>query len=118
MEKIILGLEHCAEDGCKGCPYVDDCNAADGFSVLAADALAYIRQLEAERAAAVTDMRQASIYLCCACKKYHHAVRGVSHHYCEVIGEREDFTGAISCGMFEWRGVQKEETNEENPHTL
>lgn len=64
-----------------------------------------VHQLEAERDAAVADLRQASIYLCCACKKYHPAVRGVSHHYCEEIGERDDFTGAISCGMFEWRGV-------------
>ena len=117
-DEIKKGLECCSKSTCEPCcPYgnAENCNFA---IYLLEDVLAYIRQLEAERAAAVTDMRQASIYLCCACKKYHHAVRGVSHHYCEVIGEREDFTGAISCGMFEWRGVQKEETNEEDPHTL
>lgn len=70
-----------------------------------ADALAYIRQLEAERDAAVADMKQAAIYLCCACDNYHPAVRGVSHHYCEKLGKRDDFTGAISCGMFKWRGL-------------
>lgn len=106
-DEIKKGLECCTSRDCGGskCPYFNEksCNAAKS-----ADALALIRQLEAERDAAVADMRQASIHLCCACKKYHHAVRGVSHHYCEVIGEREDFTGAISCGMFEWRGVQKE----------
>lgn len=47
---IKKGLEHCSEDGCKKCPYEDDCNMADGFSVLAADALALIQQLEAENA--------------------------------------------------------------------
>ena len=38
-EKVIDGLEHCAEDGCKGCPYEPDCKMADGFSELAKDAL-------------------------------------------------------------------------------
>lgn len=45
-EDIKNGLEHCAEDGCKRCPYEDDCYMTDGFSVLAWDALAYITQLE------------------------------------------------------------------------
>ena len=45
-EEIKEGLEHCSEDGCKGCNYEEDCNMADGFSVLAFDALAYIQQLE------------------------------------------------------------------------
>lgn len=67
------------------------------------------QKLEAERDAAIEDMKQTAIYLCCACKNYHHAVRGVSHHWCEVFGKRDDFTGAMSCGMFKWRGVQKEE---------
>lgn len=45
-DEIKKGLNHCSEDGCKQCPYKDDCDMADGFSVLAGDALAYIRQLE------------------------------------------------------------------------
>lgn len=45
-EEIKQGLEHCSEDGCKGCTYEEDCNMADGFSVLAYDALAYIRLME------------------------------------------------------------------------
>lgn len=45
-EEIKKGLRHCSEDGCKSCNYEDDCNMADGFSVLAFDALAYIQQLE------------------------------------------------------------------------
>ena len=47
-EEIKKGLECCAEDGCKGCPYEDDCRMADGFSEVANDALAYIQQLEAK----------------------------------------------------------------------
>lgn len=47
-EIIKDGLNHCSEDGCKGCPYVEDCNMADGFSELAKDALTYIRMLETE----------------------------------------------------------------------
>lgn len=46
-EEIKKGLNHCSEDGCKGCNYKEDCDMADGFSVLAFDALAYIKQLEA-----------------------------------------------------------------------
>lgn len=45
-DEIKKGLRHCSEDGCKGCPYKEDCDMADGFSVLAYDALAYIQQLE------------------------------------------------------------------------
>lgn len=45
-EEIKKGLQHCSEDGCKGCNYEDDCDMADGFSVLASDALVYIQQLE------------------------------------------------------------------------
>lgn len=45
-EDIKKGLRHCSEDGCKHCPYEDDCHLSDGGSELAADALAYIVQLE------------------------------------------------------------------------
>lgn len=45
-DEIKNGLNHCSKDGCKQCPYNDDCNMADGFSVLAYDANAYIQQLE------------------------------------------------------------------------
>lgn len=45
-DEIKKGLRHCSEDGCKGCNYKSDCDMADGFSVLAFDALAYIQQLE------------------------------------------------------------------------
>lgn len=45
-EKVIKGLEHCSEDGCKECPYEQDCTMADGFSELASDALALLKEQE------------------------------------------------------------------------
>lgn len=44
--EIKRGLRHCSEDGCKECNYEEDCYMADGFSVLAFDALSCIQQLE------------------------------------------------------------------------
>ena len=55
-DEIKNELNHCSEDGCKQCPYKYDCDMADGFSVLAGDAIAYIHQLERERDAAVEDL--------------------------------------------------------------
>jgi hypothetical protein len=46
-DEIKKGLRHCSEDGCKHCPYEDDCHLSDGGSELAADAHDYIVQLEA-----------------------------------------------------------------------
>lgn len=46
-DEIKKGLLHCSEDGCKGCNYAEDCDMTDGFSVLASDALRYIRDMEA-----------------------------------------------------------------------
>ena len=45
-DDIKKGLECCSEDGCKKCPYWEDCHMADGFSELAGDALALIQQLQ------------------------------------------------------------------------
>lgn len=47
-EKVLSGLEHCSEDGCKGCPYEQDCTMCDGFSVLAKDALELLKGKESE----------------------------------------------------------------------
>lgn len=46
-EEIKQGLAHCAADDCDYCPYEPDCMV--GTDALEADALDYIRQLEAER---------------------------------------------------------------------
>lgn len=48
-EKVIKGLEHCSEDGCKDCPYETDCTMCDGFSLLAKDALTLLKEQEAVR---------------------------------------------------------------------
>lgn len=45
-EKVISGLTHCSEDGCKGCPYEDDCKTIDRFSLLARDALELLQEQE------------------------------------------------------------------------
>ena len=45
-EKVIDGLEHCAEGGCKGCPYAFDCLIAIGASELANDALELLKEQE------------------------------------------------------------------------
>ena len=49
-DEIKKGLECCSEDGCKSCPYEQDCYTTDGFSALAADALDLIQQLQDENA--------------------------------------------------------------------
>lgn len=47
-EKVLSGLEHCSEDGCKGCPYEPDCKMCDGFSLLAKDAQELLKGKESE----------------------------------------------------------------------
>lgn len=50
-EEIKQGLASCAginEGNCKKCNYREECTLADGFSVLAYDALEYIKELEAK----------------------------------------------------------------------
>ena len=136
-DEIKKGLECCSEDGCKKCPYWEDCNMADGFSELAGDALAFIqqlqddlqlekkrtdalamelavlknakkqledhlreatkkvKQLEAERDAAVESMR--SDPHCC-----YHCVNMTKRGICQSEPRADGH-------CFEWRGVQKEE---------
>ena len=57
-EEIKLGMEHCAEIGCKDCPYEEDCNLFDRFSNLAEDAYFYIQQLEQDNAQKDERIRQ------------------------------------------------------------
>ena len=120
-DEIKKGLECCSEDGCKSCPYEQDCYTTDGFSALAADALALIQQLQddnaqqarcienmtdklnamndevaklqAERDAAVSDINIARP--CRICKNNTGAY--ICSH-CDIPGRE-----------FEWRGAQKEE---------
>ena len=57
-EEIKRGMEHCAEIGCKGCPYEEDCKMFDGFSIPAEDAYFYIQQLEQDNARKDERIRQ------------------------------------------------------------
>lgn len=52
-EEVKSGLASCAgiaEGDCKKCNYREECSLSDGFSVLAYDALEYIKKLEAKLA--------------------------------------------------------------------
>ena len=103
-DEIKNGLNHCSEDGCKQCPYKYDCDMADGFSVLAGDALDYIQQLERERDAAVEDLKSvvASNYFdgdyCKLCK--YNEPDGECYHTCIPYSSKWGW---------EWRGVQEGE---------
>ena len=101
-DEIKNGLNHCSEDGCKQCPYKYDCDMADGFSVLAGDAIAYIHQLERERDAAVEDLE----------------AMGESMAYCDTClynntNYKEEPCSSCMSGYFinnwQWRGVQEDE---------
>ena len=119
-DEIKDGLEHCAEDGCKKCPYEDDCNMADGFSVLAADALAYIQQLEAdnaelltkveqlqaERDALISDFEQYDELPCALCEHYSKEESDIPCKICKNLATPTD---EDKVSQWEWRGVQKEE---------
>lgn len=49
-ERVKKGLKCCWEDGCKGCPYEENCQLGDGGSDLAGDTLEYIRGIEEKKA--------------------------------------------------------------------
>lgn len=85
----------------------------DGLNIMLGQAQSMLETRTRERDAAIEDMQKSALYLCQVCKKYHPAVKGVHAHFCEQLGQRTDFNGAIACGMFEWRGVQ-EVDNAEN----
>ena len=101
-DEIKNGLNHCSEDGCKQCPYKYDCDMADGFSVLAGDAIAYIHQLERERDAAVEDLE----------------TMGEARAYCDTClhnntNHKEEHCSSCMSGYlinnWQWRGVQESE---------
>lgn len=67
----------------------------------------YIRLLQTERDAAIHDMNEAQSIVCLICKNYYQPDPAVKKYGCKVLGEHFG-EGSIFCGMFEWRGVQKE----------
>ena len=101
-DEIKNGLNHCSEDGCKQCLYKYDCDMADGFSVLAGDAIAYIHQLERERDAAVEDLE----------------TMGEAMAYCDTCLYNNTNCNEEPCircmsgyliNKWQWRGVQEDE---------
>lgn len=99
-DEIKKALECCFHDSaqCGECPYYPvSCDRE-----LVRDAREYIRQLEAERDAAVEDLESYATLKCFACKYYEVELTEVPCNECKIVceGNRD---------MFEWRGVQKEE---------
>lgn len=95
-EEIKKGLECCIDGDaiCTQCPYCDV--APECRKALRADYRALIQQLEAERDAAVNDLK--CNWKCASCKNYTKPVTKCPHFH--------------KCGLayihWEWRGVQKE----------
>lgn len=118
VDEVKKGLKAHAEDCCCDCPYWDDCNAEDAMVQLAADALALIQQLEdhlleatkkveqleAERDAAVEDLESYATLKCFACKYYTTELTEAPCNECKIMGKGNH-------DMFEWRGVQKEDSD-------
>lgn len=113
-EEIKLGLERCRlEDSCEnGCPYHHE-GCGDEMR---GDALAYIRQLEAERDAAIRDFEAfagaaftESPFPCNWCK--HETADG----YCMQKIEAYHVENKCHAGSrFKWRGYQPKEDKHEN----
>lgn len=112
-EEIKRGMEHCAEIGCKDCPYEEDCKMFDGFTIPAEDAYLYIQQLEQDNAQkderirqlerekeALINIAKRSDSACLHCK-----------HFCYVC-TRPSKEIRLNGDCFEWRGVEEEKNAE------
>lgn len=117
-DEIKKGLELCSvgfyENICTDCPY-SSLAMAECPTKLKADALAYIQQLEAERDAAVEDIRFAYtsyVGACQTCKHGKAQVDCIEPLRCDNCENEK--CKCQSCDSnysnWEWRGVQKEET--------
>lgn len=103
-DEIKKGLECCSVDDLHcgpGCPYKDDCLEEARYKGLESDALAYIKQLERERDAAVADIPRA-----CGYCKWFEINRGGNMTECHNPNGCRNISG-INTG-WEWRGVKEE----------
>jgi hypothetical protein len=97
-DEIKRGLDCCRgiEAPCDGCPYnMETMDYDESVSMLHDDALAYIRQLEAERDAAVNDL--GVVRDCKVCKHFSHKAY---EEPCDSCGIRQ--------AHWKWRGVKEE----------
>lgn len=116
-EEIKEGLECCSgQNGhtyCRGgCPYsYDDCDD------MSADALTYIRELEAQNAALLEDLRDADRCGCSHCKHFNHCLAEEAedvyedHDYvCSACG-RDDCPCRTcrDCSNWTWRGEREDD---------
>jgi hypothetical protein len=114
--EIKKGLECCNRtfDACHDCPY-DTYDEGWGCTVEKnADALAYILQLEAERDAAVADIRYAaSVYIgeCNTCKNGEVCAACKRQDACDECPNSKCMCSGCGAGRsnWQWRGVQKED---------
>lgn len=112
-EEIKKGLECCMFDSeglcnCDECPYVDD---GCIYEMLNKDAIAYIRQLERERDAAVEQLKAvdvSSYFECAHCK--HEELCDLPVWPCNDCDNEECPCHTCSDGSnWQWRGVQEVE---------
>ncbi len=94
-DEIKRGLECCRGTGCDDCPYRHDCYAGHEAIPMAADALAYIQQLERERDALIEHLKLRLV--CPMCKHYGQSATeepcawcGNEHTNFEFCGVEED----------------------------
>jgi len=115
-DEIKKGLRHCSEDGCKGCPYEDDCHLSDGGSELARDVLILIQREAREKAALLEDLKQADMIGCEHCannKPVESSACEDAECDCERCKSECKCKDCIDNSNWEWRGVQEASNAEE-----
>lgn len=115
-DEIKKGLACCAASiyQCEDdCPYREGCRSGEGWMAMNKDALALIQQLEAERDAAVADIRLAftsHVGACETCKHVENQIVCDNPLGCGYCGDEK--CKCNSCdndySHWHWRGVQKE----------
>lgn len=72
------------------------------------------RKYEEKYLALLADIQSVQGCICIICKHYVNPERGMNKAKCAKFGNFSDIgsDGALTCGQFEWRGVQKGKTYE------
>jgi len=68
-DKVIKGLKHCSEDGCKDCPYETDCTTTTGFTDLAKDVLELLKEQEPKAVKIKKNAYNHEFYYCPRCDR-------------------------------------------------